>query len=113
MTDAINLNFNFPTMRSKSNKSSALLGTALATAAMMLPSVQFASADVAGKCLFFLEIQNLVFALTDCFGVVIVIYCKSAGGSLQLNWLHSVVSEYRVFRPRGREFGGYCRKARR
>ncbi len=45
--DAINLNFNFPTMRSKSNKSSALLGTALATAAMMLPSVQFASADVA------------------------------------------------------------------
>ena len=34
-------------MRSKSNKSSALLGTALATAAMMLPSLQFASADVA------------------------------------------------------------------
>lgn len=34
-------------MRLKSKKRSTLLGTALATAAMMLPSVQFASADVA------------------------------------------------------------------
>ncbi len=34
-------------MRSKSKKRSTLLGTALTTAAMMLPSVQFASADVA------------------------------------------------------------------